>query len=104
MKKDRSESKKANSPRWMRIGCVIAGVASMSGFAFMVGKAITMVKSGHGLDTYRTFWLAEDSWIGFLVFVGAAIIALALGPLFQWSERRKWRELERKYGGGPGGA
>jgi hypothetical protein len=76
---DRSQSSKPRSARWLRVGFVLAHIASISGFTFMVVKAISMVKAGRGLETYRTFWLVEYNWVGFLVFVGGAVIALASG-------------------------
>ena len=34
-----------------------------------------MVRSGRGLESYRTFWLVEDNWIGFLIFIACVVIA-----------------------------
>lgn len=100
MREDQLRPSNPRSPRWFRVGVVLAGIASVTGLALMIVKAISMVSSGRGLETYRTFWLVEDNWVGFLVFVIGAVVALALGLLSRHSERRLWRELESKYGGG----
>lgn len=77
---------------------VIVGVASAIALACMVGIAVSMVRSGHGFETYRTFWLVEEDWSGFLVFIAATVLAVAVGLAYRWREGRRWRELERKYG------
>ena len=74
----------------------------------MVHNAVDMVRSGQGLDTYRTFWLVLDNWVGFLVFAASLVVALLAGLLLRWQhsrrEREQWRELERKHGGKDAGA
>jgi hypothetical protein len=65
----------------------------------MISVAVRKVVDGQGLDTYRTFWLVEFNWIGFLVLVVAAFVAVFVGMLFAWRENRLWRDLERKYDG-----
>ena len=64
----------------------------------MLYTAVQMVRSGRGLDTYRTFWLVEFNWIGFLVLFGLIPVALLVGLFFRLHEHRQWRSLERKYG------
>jgi hypothetical protein len=53
-------------PRWLLVGFVLMGIAAFSGLGAMLYQAILMVSSGRGLETYRTFWLVEFNWIGFL--------------------------------------
>lgn len=86
-------------PRWVAVGFVVVGLASFSGLAYMLSTAIQMVASGHGLETYRTFWLVEFNWIGFLVCCAVLIFALVVAAFLQLREHMQWRSLERKYGG-----
>ena len=83
----------------MRVGLVVASIAAALGFASMLVMAVFMVRSGRGLQSYRTVWLLEDNWVGFLVFIVALVIALVAGLALRRGERKQWRELERKYGG-----
>lgn len=83
--------------RLVRAGFWVAGIASVGGMVAMVLVAIERVRTGHGLDTYRTFWLVEDNWIGFLVFLFATVVALAAGLFFILKERRELRQLQAKY-------
>jgi hypothetical protein len=56
-----------------------------------------MVRAGRGLETYRTFWLVEFNWLGFLIFTGAAILAVLVAAVFRIREHLQWRALEKKY-------
>jgi len=86
----------------MRAGFVIAGIASTIGVAVMIGIAISMVRAGHALETYRTFWLVEDDWVGLLAFVVCSFIAILGGLGYRVASRRRenreWRQQERKSG------
>ena len=86
--------------RLLHIGLWVAGVVSFGGLAAMIFIAVNEIRAGRGLDTYRTLWMVEDNWIGFLVFVVAAVVALAVGFFFRLKECRELRELESKYSGG----
>jgi hypothetical protein len=93
---------RSTSPRPSRLllaGVWIAGVASVIGMIAMVLMAIEKVRTGHGLDTYRTFWMVENNWIGLLVFLGAAVVALAIGLLLRLKERHEIQLLQAKYSG-----
>jgi multisubunit Na+/H+ antiporter MnhB subunit len=82
--------------RLMVVGAWVGGIASVGGMVAMVLIAIDKVSTGHGLDTYRTKWLVEDNWIGFLVFVVVAsvvIVAAAVIGLFQ--RRKEQREVQQ---------
>jgi hypothetical protein len=81
------------------VGFVVVGLASFSGLAYMLSTAVQMVGSGYGLETYRTFWLVEFNWLGFLVFCAALVLALVVAAFLRLRERMQWRSLERKYGG-----
>lgn len=63
----------------------------------MIFIAIDRVKAGRGLETYRTVWMVEDNWIGFLVFVAAAVVALAVGLILRVKEDREIRCLQDEY-------
>lgn len=49
------------------------------------------------METYRSVWLVEDNWIGFLVFVGSAIAALILGAAFRFRDYLEQRSFEKKF-------
>lgn len=83
--------------RWISICFVIAGIASIFGFAAMVFTAVDRVQSGRGIETYHTFWLAEDSWIGFLTFVTCAVVGLILGAALRFRDHLRWRKLEKRF-------
>jgi hypothetical protein len=87
----------AGPQRWISVGIVIQGIASVPGLAAMSLIAVTMVQSGRGMETYRSVWLVEDSWIGLLVFVGCAIAALALGAAFRLRDYLEQRSFEKKF-------
>jgi len=83
--------------RWMRIGLLLASVAAAFGLISMMIIGIVMVRSGRGLEGYRTVWLVQYNWIGFLAFIVALVAALLVGLVFRRRERQRWSELERKY-------
>ena len=88
--------------RFLVVGIVVAGLTSLVALAAMIAIAVAKVRSGEGLETYRTHWMVQDNWIGFLVFVGVAAVALLAGFVFRWRDQRQLRALERKYGEGGG--
>jgi hypothetical protein len=98
MRKPSNTSKRRPLPAWQIVGFVLAGIASVTGLAYMVYTAIHMVRSGRGFETHRTFWLVEDSWVGFLVFCASLVAALIVGFAVRIYQQRHWREFERKYG------
>lgn len=64
----------------------------------MITKAVEMVRSGRGLETYHTFWLVEFNWLGFLILVAAIAAALIIALVLRYREHLLWRSLEKKYG------
>ena len=68
-------------------------VVSVAAFGCMLAIATLNVRTGKGLDGYRTHWLAEDNWIGFLVFSAAAALASIVALWLRHRERREWHEL-----------
>lgn len=85
------------APRWLTAGFLLGGLASISGLAYMLSTAVQMLASGRGLETYRTFWLVEFNWLGFLVSCAAIVIALVVAAFLRLREYLQWRSLERKY-------
>ncbi len=82
----------------MIVGFVVMGVASFSGLAALIIRAIEKIKSGVGLTTYRTVWLVEFNHIDVLVLFGAILVASCIGGVMRCREYRDWRGLEKKYG------
>lgn len=82
-------------PRLISVGFVIAGFASVFGLAAMMYLAVTAVRNGRGMDTYRTVWLVEDNWVGFLVFIGITVAAMIVGALFRLRDYLQWHRSER---------
>jgi hypothetical protein len=83
--------------KFLRIGFVLAGIVSISQLGYMIFIAIDRVSSGHGLETFGTFWFTEDSWLGFLIALAATVVALLVALVFRIREHLSWRSLERKY-------
>jgi hypothetical protein len=81
-------------PRLISTGFVIAGIASVFGFATMMYLAVTAVTGGRGIETYRTVWLDNESWIGFLAFVAIAFAAMIVAALFRLRDELQWRRSE----------
>jgi hypothetical protein len=86
--------------RFLQIGLLVAALASFGGLATMVWIAIEKVQSGHGLDTFRTTWLVEFNWIGFLVLLAVLVATVGIALLFRLREHREIQQLRRKYGEG----
>jgi uncharacterized membrane protein len=86
--------------RFMQIGFVILGVASLVALIAMIATGIEKVHTGHGLDTSRTWWLVEFNWVGFLVLVAAVLVALVGGGILRYIEWRELRQLRQRYSGG----
>lgn len=88
----------------MVVGAWVGGIASVGGLVAMILIAIDKVNGGNGLDTYRTKWLVEDNWIGFLVFVVVTTVVVLAAAIIGWfqrrSERREVQQLQAKYSEG----
>jgi uncharacterized membrane protein len=85
--------------RWHLATLLMLGGTSALALAAMVAKAVAMLRSGRGAETYITHWLVEFNWVGLLVFVAAAALAVCLGLVMRWLQQRReqqeWRELEK---------
>lgn len=89
-------------PSWGLIaGIVIIGLISMVNLVAMVLFAISKVRAGEGHETYRTFWLVEDDYIGFLIFFACVLAALGVGLALrliqQLRERWAWLQHDRRW-------
>jgi len=93
-----NKSKNPFMSRWMIFGFVVMGIASFGGLAAMIAIGIDKVRSGKGLDTYRTLWLVEFNYIGMLILLGAIAVAFVIAGLLRFVEYKKSRDFERKYG------
>jgi small-conductance mechanosensitive channel len=85
------------------LGMVLAGISSVVSLIGMVAIAWEKFQTGRGWETYRTNWLVEFNWVGFLVLIAGVITALLIGLLFRFWEWYQLRELNRKYGKAPSG-
>ena len=85
------------------LGITVAGLASVVSVAAMAVMAWEKFQTGRGWEAYRTHWLVEFNWIGFLVLLAGVGIALLVGLLFRVREWREFKGLERKYGEGRNG-
>ena len=93
-----TEPKKPHVSKWMLFGFFIMGVAAFSGLGALITRAVQKVTSGHGADTYHTFWLVEFDYVGLLVLFGAVIVVFLIRGGFQLYEYFQLRALEKKYG------
>ena len=88
----------------MAVGAWVGAIGSVGGLVAMVLIAIDKVSAGHGLETYRTKWMVDDNWIGFLVFAIVTTIAVVVASTIRWLQRRKEQReiqlLHAKYSGG----
>jgi hypothetical protein len=85
--------------RFMLIAFVVVGITSFVALIAMVATGIAKVNTGHGLDTFRTSWLIEFNWVGFLVLTGGVIVALIGGGYLRYLEWRELRKLQHRYRG-----
>ena len=82
----------------IQTGILLAGLASFAGLYQLISIAIEKILSGKGLDTYRTVWLVENNYIGFVVFLVSAIFGLAIAGathiFYKRQEKKAWQELD----------
>ena len=81
----------------MAAGLLLSTLASIAALANLLAEAISKVRDGKGFNTYRTFWLVEFSYVGFLVLVGSIVVALLVAAVLSWRIERQWRAFEKKY-------
>ena len=83
---------------------VVMGIVVVFGLGGLVMRAILMVQSGQGLETYRTGKLVEFNYIGILIGVGVAVAVLGFSLLFRgvgflnrWRLIRALRQTRNKH-------
>ena len=81
----------------MQVGFALLGIASFVGLLAMVLTGIEKVHAGHGLDTFRTAWLVEFNWIGFLILLAVMVVALSIAAFLRYLEWREMRQLLSRY-------
>ena len=81
----------------MLVGIAVGGLVSLVALIGMSLVAWEKVQTGRGWESYRTHWLVEFNWVGFLVLLAGIGLALSVGLLFRLREWRELKELERKY-------
>lgn len=64
------------------LGIAVAGLASVASIVTMAVVAWEKFQNGRGWESYRTHWLVEFNWVGFLVLLAGVGIALFVGLLF----------------------
>lgn len=91
---------KSHIARRLRLGLIIVGIVSLAAMASMLVIAIKKVLDWRGMDTFLTFWLVQDDWLGFLTFFICTTVALMFGLIWRWIYNRRevkmWKQLERK--------
>ena len=83
--------------RFLQIGFLIWGVTSVVALIGMILTGIEKVNTGHGLDTYRTFWLVQFNWVAFLVLMASVVVALIGVAWFRYLESRELDQLRKRY-------
>ena len=90
--------------RSQRAATAFVSIACVLLLGAMVAVAVKMVVAGRGLETHRSHWLVEDSWIGFLVTMTLCLVAVICGlgwrALQRWNEERHWARHEAKWTAG----
>ena len=79
-------------------GITIFGLGGILWLIYMIYTAINMIVTGKGLETYRTFWLVQFNWYGFLAFIMAFTAAIGIYLWLRWHEQMQWKGLQKKYG------
>jgi hypothetical protein len=82
-------------PHFVVLGIVLGGLGSVVALAAMALIAWEKVQTGLGWESYRTHWLVEFNWVGFLVLLAAVGIALVVALQFRLKEWRELQALER---------
>lgn len=78
----------------MRAGFFLLGSASLGALLAMVVLGVENVRSGHGLDTYRTTWLVDFDGIAFLVLLAVTVVALSVAEFLRHLE---WRQVKQRH-------
>lgn len=95
-----SESKR-RATRRDRVVTIVACLAAALVLGATIALAMKMVAAGRGLEIQTSFWLVDDSWIGFLVSMGVCVFAVVVGLIWRALQQRRdaraWREHEARW-------
>ena len=95
-----SESKR-RATRRDRVVTIVVCLAAALVLGATIALAMKMVATGRGLEIQTSFWLVDDSWIGFLVSMGVCVCAVVVGlvwrALQQRRDARAWQEHEARW-------
>ena len=87
--------------RLILLGIWVTGIASVGAMVAMILIALDRIRTGYGLDTFRSHWLVENNWIGFLLSVIAITLVAFTAVVIGWFQRRNVRreiqQLQSKY-------
>ena len=80
--------------------CIVTFIAVVFWLLGSLGfflRVLKKVLSGHGLDTYTTFWGVQFNYIGSLIvfIVGAALVVIS--PVIYWLNTMEERSFKKKY-------
>ena len=78
------------------VGLWVSLAASVLAFIALVAFAISKVRAGQGLESFRTLWLVESNWLSLLIFVAVAAVAICLGLWFRLREQRELDALGKE--------
>lgn len=79
--------------RFVRMGCFLVGSASFGALIAMVVFGAQKVRSGHGLDTYRTAWIVELNGTAFVILLAVTGVAWSFAEFLRY---REWREIKQR--------
>lgn len=91
MEEPAKPSQANTSSNLITYGISICGLGGILWLFHMTYTAINMVIAGKGLETYRTFWLVQFNWYGFLAFIMACAVAIAIFLWLRWHEHMQWK-------------
>ena len=100
-----SESEeKRRAARRQRASVVFVSLGSALTMGAMLALAVKMVVAGRGLEIHRSFWLVQDTWLGFLVTMAVCVAAVLGGLAWRMVQRRRearlWQEHETRWAEG----
>lgn len=81
--------------------CVLTLVVMALWFLGSLGflmKVLDKVFSGHGLDSYTTFWGVQFNYVGVLILFVLGVMLIVLSPLIYWLSTIDERNFKKKYG------
>ena len=95
--------KRRRAVRTERASTIFASVACVLVLGATLALAVKMVIAGRGLETHRSFWLVEDSWLGLLVTMALCLVAVIGGVVWRAVQRRReerqWLRHDAKWRG-----